>query len=63
MYVYEYSVCMYSCMTEERVRFRQKRASDLIIKGSEPPCGCWELISGPLEGQSVFLTAEPSLQP
>ena len=28
----------------------------------EPPCGCWELNSGPLEEQLVFLTAEPSLQ-
>jgi hypothetical protein len=25
--------------------------------------GCWELNSGPLEEQSVILTAEPSLQP
>jgi hypothetical protein len=29
----------------------------------EPPCGCWELNSGPLEEQSVLLTNEPSLQP
>jgi len=29
----------------------------------EPPCGCWELNSGPLEEQSVLLTTEPSLQP
>jgi len=28
-----------------------------------PPCGCWELNSGPLEEQLVFLTTEPSLQP
>jgi hypothetical protein len=28
----------------------------------EPPCGCWELNSGPLEEQSALLTAEPSLQ-
>ena len=28
----------------------------------EPPCGCWELNSGPLEKQSVLLPAEPSLQ-
>jgi hypothetical protein len=41
----------------------QKRPSDLIIDGCEPPCGCWELISGPMEEQSVLLTAEPSLQP
>jgi hypothetical protein len=31
----------------------QKRASDLISDGLEPPCGCWELNSGPLEEQSV----------
>jgi hypothetical protein len=29
----------------------------------EPPCGCWDLNSGPSEKQSVLLTTEPSLQP
>jgi hypothetical protein len=33
------------------------------MDGCEPPCGCWELNSGPLEELSVLLTAEPSLQP
>ena len=32
------------------------------MDGCEPPCACWDLISGPLEEQSVLLTAEPSLQ-
>ena len=41
----------------------QKRAPDPITEGCEPPCGCWELNSRPLEEQSVLLTAEPSLQP
>jgi hypothetical protein len=41
----------------------QKKVSDLIMDGCEPPCGCWDLNSGPLEEQSVRLTAEPSLQP
>jgi hypothetical protein len=45
------------------LQIHQKRASDLITDGCEPPCGCWELNSGPLEEQSVLLTAEPSLQP
>jgi len=36
----------------------QKRAWDPITDGCEPPCGCWELNSGPLEEQSVLLTAE-----
>jgi hypothetical protein len=41
----------------------QKRALDPITEGCEPPWGCWELNSGPVEEQSVLLTAEPSLQP
>jgi hypothetical protein len=41
----------------------QKRESDLIMDGCEPPCGCWDLNSGLLEEQSVLLTTEPSLQP
>jgi hypothetical protein len=40
----------------------QKRASDLIMDGCEPLCGCWNLNSGPSEEQSVLLTTEPSLQ-
>ena len=48
----------YSCQ-----QTHQKRASDLMTDGCEPPCGCWELNSGPLEEQSVLLTAEPSHQP
>jgi hypothetical protein len=39
----------------------QKRSSDPITDGCEPACGCWELNSGPLEEQSVFLMAELSL--
>jgi hypothetical protein len=42
---------------------QQKRASDPITDGCEPPCGCWNLNSGPLEEQSVLLTTESSLQP
>jgi hypothetical protein len=41
----------------------QKRASDLITGGCEPPCSFWDLNSGPSEEQSVLLTAEPFLQP
>ena len=41
----------------------QKRAPDPITDGCEPPCGCWELNSGPLEEQAMLLTSEPSLQP
>jgi hypothetical protein len=38
----------------------QKRASDPIIDGCEPPCGCWELNSAPMEEQMVLLTTAPS---
>jgi hypothetical protein len=41
----------------------QKRASGLVTDGCEPPCGCWDLNSGPPEEQSVLLTTEQSLQP
>ena len=36
---------------------------NLGYRQCEPPCGCWKLNPGPLEGQPVLLTAEPSLQP
>jgi hypothetical protein len=48
------SVCTPAC---------QKRASDPITDGCEPPGRCQELNSGPLEEQPVLLTTEPSLQP
>jgi hypothetical protein len=54
--IHKYNVC--SCF-----QTHQKRASDLIIDGCEPSCGCWDLNSGPLEEQSVLLLAEPSHQP
>jgi hypothetical protein len=40
----------------------QKRVLDPITDGCEPPSGCWDLNSGPLEEQSVLLNPEPSLQ-
>ena len=44
--------------------FRHPRRDSVIITdGCEPPCGCWDLNSGPSEEQSVLLTTEPSLQP
>ena len=44
-------------------RLQQKRVSDPVTGGCEPPCGCWDLNSRPLEEQSVLLPAEPSRQP
>ena len=57
-FIYCYMSVHCSCLLTH-----QKRASDLITDGCEPPCGCWDLNSGPLEDQSVLLLAEPSLQP
>jgi hypothetical protein len=52
LFIYLFIVCKYtSCL-----QTHQKRASDLITYGCEPPCGCWDLNSGPLEEQSVLLT-------
>jgi len=55
--------CMYVSTLSHCLQTDQKKASDPITDGCEPPCGCWELNSGPLEEQSVLLTTEPSLQP
>jgi hypothetical protein len=40
----------------------EKRTSDPITDGCKPPCGCWDLNSGPSEEQSVPLPTEPSRQ-
>ena len=42
----------------------QKRESNPMTDGCEPPCGCWRLNSGPgpLKEQSMLLTAEPFRQ-
>jgi hypothetical protein len=41
----------------------QKRASDSIVDGCDPPCGYWESNSRPpLEEQPVLLTAESLFQ-
>ena len=55
---YLFIVCIWVCSS--CLQTHQKRALDPITK---PPCGCWELNSGPLVEQSVLLTTEPSLQP
>ena len=41
----------------------QKRASDPITGGCEPPCGYWELNSGSLEEQSVSAFNHSSSSP
>ena len=60
LWPYLFHICGYTVTV-----FRHSRRQHWmpITDGCEPPCGCWELTSGPLEEQSVLLTAEPSLQP
>jgi hypothetical protein len=55
--IYLFHVCEYTITI-----FRHTRRIP-ITDGCEPPCGCWELNSRPLEEQSVLVTAELSLQP
>jgi hypothetical protein len=53
LYMSALSACIPAC---------QKRTLDSITDSFEPPRGCWDLNSGPLEEQPVLLTAEPSVQ-
>ena len=55
LYLYEYTVAVF--------RHTRRGHQLLLTNGCEPPCGCWELNSGPLGEQSVLLTTEPPLQP
>jgi hypothetical protein len=48
---YYYMLVHCSCL-----QTHQKRESDPVTDGCEPPCGCWDLNSGPLEEQSGALT-------
>ena len=62
-FFFNYLMISYIWVHCDCLQKHQKRASDPTTDGCEPPCGCWELNLGPLEEQSVLLTAEPSLQP
>jgi hypothetical protein len=63
VYLFIYLFINYMYVHCSCLQIFQKRASDLITDGCEPPCGCWDLNSGPSEEQSVLLTSEPSFQP
>ena len=54
--IHKYPVANFRCT-------RRGRQISLRVGGCEPPCGFWDLNSGPPEKQSVLLTTEPSLQP
>ncbi|CAO2602305.1 hypothetical protein LEMLEM_LOCUS11148 [Lemmus lemmus] len=48
---------------DPKIRIRPEDGTRSHYDGCEPPCGCWELNSGPLEKQPVLLTTESFLQP
>jgi hypothetical protein len=58
--IYLFIICKYTVAVFRRTR-RGHQIS--VTGGCEPPCGCWDLNSGPLEEQSGALTLEPSHQP
>jgi hypothetical protein len=47
--IYKYTVAIF-------LQTHQKRESGLVTDVCEPPCGCWDLNSGPSEEQSGALT-------
>lgn len=58
--MYVYHVCAWGPRgSEESIRSLETTVTD----GCWPPNRCWELNPDLLEGQTVLLTTEPSLQP
>ena len=53
--IYLFNVCKLHCCS---LQTYQEKVLDPITDGCEPLCGCLELNSGPLGGQSVLLTTE-----
>jgi hypothetical protein len=52
--IFKYTVAVFSCT---------RRGHQISSRMAVSHHGCWDLNSGPLEEQSMLLTAEPSLQP
>ena len=53
LFIYLFVICKYTVVCLQTL---EKRASDFVMDGCEPPCGCWDLNTGPLEEQSGTLT-------
>ena len=58
-----YMYIPHACLMPAEVRRGIRSPGTGVTDGWEPPCGCRELNSGPLEEQAMLLTSEPSLQP
>jgi hypothetical protein len=50
-FLFLFIICKYTVAVTH-----QKRESDLVTDGCEPPCGCWDLNSGPSKEQSGAFT-------
>ena len=57
--IYLLIICKYTVAVFRHTR----RGHEISLHDCKPPCGCWDLNSGPPEEQLVLLTVEPSLQP
>jgi hypothetical protein len=53
IFIYLFIICKVHCRCLQTL---QKRVSDFVTDGCEPPCGCWDLNSWPSEEQSGALT-------
>jgi hypothetical protein len=54
LFIYLFIICKYTVAVFRHSR--RGRQISLWMDGCEPPCGCWDLNSGPLEEQSGALT-------
>jgi hypothetical protein len=58
--IYLFSICKYTVAV---LRYSRRGHQISLRMVCEPPCGCWDLNSGPSGEQSALLTTEPSRQP
>jgi len=61
-FIFIYFFILFYVSTLSQFSDTPEEGIDPITDGCEPSCCCWELNSGPLEEQSMLLTAELSLQ-
>lgn len=64
-FVFMYMNILPTCFSVHHMHARKRHRIpwDWSSRHLWAPCVCWELCLNPLPGQSVLLTAEPSLQP
>lgn len=55
--------CTECVSSAERGQQRASDPLDLELHSCGSPCGCWEMKSGPMQGQPVLVAAEPPPSP